>query len=85
MNSLEVEPLDVVNPKTIPLKTKIFINGKWIGVHSKAGYIIDTLRKHRRMKKMPEEISIVRDILNKEIRIFTDAGRICRPLYIVEN
>lgn len=34
---------------------------------------------------MPEEVSIVRDIINKEIRIFTDAGRICRPLYIVEN
>ena len=47
LSSLEVEPLDVVNPKTIPLKTKIFINGKWIGVHSKAGYIIYTLKKHR--------------------------------------
>lgn len=37
------------------------------------------------MKKMPEEVSIVRDSINKEIRIFTDAGRICRPLYIVDN
>lgn len=34
---------------------------------------------------MPEEVSIVRDITNKEIRIFTDAGRICRPLYIVDE
>lgn len=34
---------------------------------------------------MPEEVSIVRDIVNKEIRIFTDAGRICRPLYIIED
>ena len=77
--------MDIVNPKTIPYKTKIFINGKWIGVHNKAGFIIDTLKMHRREKKMPEEVSIVRDIVNKEIRIFTDAGRICRPLYIVEN
>ena len=44
MDELEVERLDIVNSKTIPYKTKIFINGKWIGVHSKAGYIIDTLK-----------------------------------------
>ena len=31
------------------------------------------------------QVSMVRDIREKEIRIFTDAGRICRPLLIVEN
>lgn len=31
------------------------------------------------------EVSMVRDIRDREIRIFTDAGRICRPLLIVEN
>lgn len=80
-----MKSLDEVDPKSIPYMTKIFINGKWIGVHSQANYIIETLRSHRREKKMPEEISIVRDVINKEIRIFTDAGRICRPVYIVEN
>jgi DNA-directed RNA polymerase II subunit RPB2 len=31
------------------------------------------------------EVSIVRDIQNQELRISTDAGRCCRPLFIVEN
>lgn len=31
------------------------------------------------------QVSMVRDIRDREIRINTDAGRICRPLLIVEN
>uniref|UniRef100_A0A0K0CZ74 DNA-directed RNA polymerase subunit beta n=1 Tax=Angiostrongylus cantonensis TaxID=6313 RepID=A0A0K0CZ74_ANGCA len=31
------------------------------------------------------EVSMVRDIRDREIRIYTDAGRVCRPLLIVEN
>lgn len=45
-----------------------------------------TLRKLRRqMDIIVSEVSIVRDIRDREIRIYTDAGRICRPLLIVEN
>jgi DNA-directed RNA polymerase II subunit RPB2 len=31
------------------------------------------------------QVSMVRDIRDREIRIWTDAGRVCRPLIIVEN
>lgn len=39
----------------------------------------------RRDSTLPEEISIVRDIRTKEIRFLTDAGRVQRPLFIVEH
>jgi DNA-directed RNA polymerase II subunit RPB2 len=65
--------------------TKVFINGNWIGIHKKADYLIDVLKKLRRKMEIPKEISIVRDIQNKEIRLYTDAGRVQRPLFIVEN
>ena len=31
------------------------------------------------------EVSVVRDIQTRELRLFSDPGRCCRPLYIVEN
>jgi DNA-directed RNA polymerase II subunit RPB2 len=39
----------------------------------------------RRMVDIDAEVSIVRDIADKEVRIYTDAGRICRPLFVVQD
>lgn len=45
-----------------------------------------TLRKLRRqVDVIVSEVSMVRDYRDQEIRIYTDAGRICRPLIIVEK
>ncbi|TNN25925.1 DNA-directed RNA polymerase II subunit RPB2 [Liparis tanakae] len=44
---------------------------------------MNTLRKLRRqMDIIVSEVSMIRDIREREIRIYTDAGRICRPLLI---
>jgi DNA-directed RNA polymerase II subunit RPB2 len=37
------------------------------------------------MVDIDAEVSIVRDIADKEVRIYTDAGRICRPLFVVHD
>ena len=36
LNKLGVIPLEIIERAQIPEKTKIFINGKWIGVHNHA-------------------------------------------------
>jgi DNA-directed RNA polymerase II subunit RPB2 len=48
INQLDVETLESIDPKEVPFKTKIFVNGKWIGLHDDAEFIIRTLRTHRR-------------------------------------
>ena len=66
--------------------TKIFVNGCWVGIHRDPDQLMSTLRKLRRqMDIIVSEVSMVRDFREREIRIYTDAGRICRPLLIVEN
>ena len=57
-----------------------------VGIHRDPEQLMSTLRKLRRqMDIIVSEVSMIRDIRDREIRIYTDAGRICRPLLIVEN
>nr|AGW47783.1 RNA polymerase subunit 2 [Ganoderma lucidum] len=65
--------------------TKVFVNGVWMGVHRDPVKLVSTLRKLRRKDDINCEVSVVRDIRERELRLYTDAGRVCRPLFIVEN
>ncbi|RPD55893.1 DNA-dependent RNA polymerase II second largest subunit [Lentinus tigrinus ALCF2SS1-6] len=65
--------------------TKVFVNGVWMGVHRDPVSLVRTLRKLRRKDDINCEVSVVRDIRERELRLYTDAGRVCRPLFIVEN
>ncbi|VDN24263.1 unnamed protein product [Gongylonema pulchrum] len=81
-----MENLEEVAPSAIAEATKIFVNGAWVGIHRDPEQLMTTLKKLRReMDIIVSEVSMVRDIRDREIRIFTDAGRVCRPLLIVEN
>jgi len=81
-----MENLEEIAPSSIADATKIFVNGCWVGIHRDPEQLMTTLRKLRRqMDIINAEVSMIRDIRDREIRIYTDAGRICRPLLIVED
>jgi len=81
-----MENLEEIAPSSIADATKIFVNGCWVGIHRDPEQLMTTLRKLRRqMDIINAEVSMIRDIRDREIRIYTDAGRICRPLLIVEE
>lgn len=87
LDQVGVQLLQDLSPDALLRKntTKIFVNGNWVGIHRDADYMLNELKRVRRNYTMPREISIVRDITTKEIKIFTDPGRVQRPLFIVEN
>nr|KAF6282449.1 hypothetical protein mMyoMyo1_010086 [Myotis myotis] len=81
-----MENLEEISPAAIADATKIFVNGCWVGIHEDPEQLMNTLRKlQRQMDIIVSEVSIIRDIREREIRIHTDASRICRPLLIVEK
>lgn len=80
-----MEPLEDYVPHASPNSTRVFVNGVWVGVHREPAHLIDTMRALRRKGDISPEVSIIRDIREKEFRIFTDAGRVYRPLFLVDN
>lgn len=80
-NLTDILPSVIAEPNTC----KIFVNGNWVGIHRDPKALVDTFRSLRRMVDIDAEVSIVRDISQKEVRIYTDAGRICRPLFVVQD
>ena len=72
-------PADV-DPLTINEWSKIFINGNWIGVTKKILEIFTLLKEARRNGTIEKTVSLCLDCMNKEINVYTDGGRLIRPL-----
>ena len=69
------ENLEEVQPSAISAATKVFVNGAWVGIHHDPDTLVKTLRDLRRAVEISAEVSVVRDIQNRELRLFSDAGR----------
>ena len=65
--------------------TKIFLNGNWIGTTNTPENLVPLMKLHRRNNIVDTFTSIHWNILLNEIVIFTDAGRACHPVAIMEN
>ena len=65
--------------------TGVFLNGSLYGYTGDPIFITRILKAYRRNGLINILISISWSIPNNEIRIFTEAGRPCRPLLILKN
>lgn len=85
LDEWSVERLETIHPRIVPSATKVFLNGLWIGIHREPATLIEAMRGMRRQVDINTEAGIVHDIMLQELRIQTDYGRCCRPLFLVEN
>lgn len=85
MRQRDMELLEEYDPVMNPNATKVFVNGTWVGVHKNASQLMDVLLDIRRKGLISFECTIIRDVRDREIKIFTDAGRVMRPLFVVDN
>ena len=82
---LEAGVTEISTPEFVFDKCLIFINGSLFGYTDQMQEIVDKMRSLRRQGSLHIHTSIVPYYDKKEIRIFTDSGRLVRPLLIVKN
>lgn len=80
-NLEEITPRDLADPHV----TKVFVDGNWVGVHRNPHELVRTFKTLRRQADISEEVSIIRDIRDQELRLYTEPGRVARPLFIVDE
>lgn len=64
---------------------KVFINGKWLGFCKDKLNFIDFLNEKKNINYINKYVSIIDDIYTNEIKIYTDGGRMIRPLLKVKD
>lgn len=65
--------------------TKVMVNGLWIGISSTPILHLKTMQNYRRYGMIPIFTSIAFNIRDDMLVIWTDAGRLTRPLWFKEN
>jgi DNA-directed RNA polymerase II subunit RPB2 len=76
--------LNECTPQIIARLCKVMVNGKWVGVLAEPRQIEQELKTLRRSAVIPTFTSIYWQIEHNTLFIYTDAGRICRPIFYTQ-
>ena len=71
-------------PLIISRLCKVIVNGKWVGVLANPLRIEKNLKSLRRIAVIPTFTSVHWHIESNTLYIYTDAGRICRPIFYTD-
>jgi DNA-directed RNA polymerase II subunit RPB2 len=85
MQRFVIIPISSCLPKFANEHTKLFVNGKWIGLVENPLKMVDILRLYKRNGIIPFHTSIRFNYKDNEITIYTDGGRMTRPMYYIDS
>ena len=64
---------------------KVFLNGAIVGFVSDVDGFISEIKSHRTTGVLDKMVSVVYDDVDNEVKIFSDEGRLIRPVFKVNN
>ncbi len=78
-------PVQNLTPKEMFNKTKVFVNGNWIGISENPLELYQNLKDKKYKGIINVYTSVIFDYKFNEIRVCNDAGRLTRPLLRVRD
>jgi DNA-directed RNA polymerase II subunit RPB2 len=81
----EMRFLEECSPLILSRMSKVMVNGYWGGSVSNPIEIVDKFKFYRRNGLFPIYLSINFDSKQNVVFIYTDAGRVCRPIFYYDN
>jgi DNA-directed RNA polymerase II subunit RPB2 len=73
------------SPFYVSTMCKVIVNGNWMGVISNPKETQSIFKENRRVGIIPPFISIQWNIETNTIYIYTDSGRLCRPIFYINE
>ena len=77
--------IEECGPRMLSVLTKVFVNGYWAGALSEPLEAIEKVKLYRRNGLIPIYTSVTMDIPQNTIYMYTDGGRICRPIFYYDE
>ena len=78
-----IERIETLTPRDTYNEVKVFVNGIWVGITKDPIRLYNEFKLKKQRGVINIYTSVVFDYLNAEIRICNDAGRLMRPLLLV--
>ena len=73
--------LEECTTRELATMTKVFVNGYWAGAVTEPFQCVDKIKFYRRNSLMPIHLSVTFEIKTDTIYIYTDGGRLIRPIF----
>lgn len=64
-------------------KTQVFLNGSLVGMTEDSDGLLEEIIELRSMKMLPYDVSVSYDDIDDEVHVFSDDGRLLRPVFTV--
>lgn len=84
-NHLSFKKLTEADPAYLAMTTKVMINGNWIGNTPEPEKSLAHMKEYKRLGLIPVQTSIHWHVETDTIYVYTDSGRLYRPIYYVDQ
>ena len=84
-SNVDIKLLQECSLDFLSISTKIMVNGGWVGATRSPENVMDEIYFHRRNALISIYTSSCWNKEDNTIEIYTDAGRLCRPIFYIEG